>query len=392
MMGFDEALQVVLGLGEPLALERVRLDDACQRVLAVPVAARNASPPVNVSAMDGYAVRDADLRAGEVTLKLAGDSRAGQAPPGPLAQGTCLRVFTGAPTPSGASRVVIQEDVQRAGEFVTFSGVGRGRTHIRSAGSDFRAGAILLEAGTVLDAPRMVALAAADVGEVMVWARPRVRLMATGDEIREPGGLGEGIPDSVSFGVAALVRQWGGVVVGRSRHADDLAALEQAASRALDEADIVVVSGGASVGEHDLARAMFAPLGLHLDVDKVAIKPGKPVWVGRCQGKLIVGLPGNPTSAMVTARLLLAPLIAKMAGPCATQASHWKWELLAGDLPCCGERETFVRAARSPQGIVPVGNQDAAAQAALARCDALIRQVPGERAKIAGEPVLVMAF
>lgn len=392
MMGFDEALQVVLELGAPLDAEWVRLDDVFQRVLAGPVAARDASPPVNVSAMDGYAVRDADLRAGEVALKLAGDSRAGQAPPGPLAHGSCLRVFTGAPTPSGASRVVIQEDVQRAGDLVTFRGVGRGRTHIRPAGSDFRAGDILLEAGAVLDAPRMVALAAADVGEVMVRTRPRVWLLATGDEIREPGGQGPGIPDSVSFGAAALVRQWGGVVVGRSQHPDDLPALQRAAASALAEADIVVVSGGASVGEHDLARAMFAPMGLCLDVDKVAIKPGKPVWVGRCQGKLVVGLPGNPTSAMVTARLLLAPLVARMSGRCATQASHWKWELLAGDLPSCGERETFVRAARSAQGIVPVSDQDSAAQAALARCDALIRQMPGERAKIAGEPVLVMTF
>ncbi|HEY9235088.1 MAG TPA: molybdopterin-binding protein, partial [Phenylobacterium sp.] len=161
---------------------------------------------------------------------------------------------------------------------------------------------------------------------------------------------------------------------------------------ALDDADVVVVTGGASVGERDLARAMFAPSGLSLLVDKVAMKPGKPVWIGRCGDRIVVGLPGNPTSAMVTARLLLAPLVAGMAGRDAQGANQWRTEPLAADLPCCGDRETFVRAARLEKGINPLVDQDAAAQAPLAHCDVLLRRLPGAAAKAAGEPVLALTF
>ena len=392
MMAFDDALEAVLAMARPRGAEHVDLAQAEGRVLARPLVARSASPATDVSAMDGYAALDADLQVPGAALTLAGEARPGSVPSDALAPGLCLRVFTGAPAPLGASRIVLQEEVRREGDVVIFPAACPQRSHVRKAGSDFAAGDVLLEAGAVLDAPRMVALAAADLAEVEVYRRPRIRLIATGDEIRAPGSGGGGIPDSLSFGVAALVRQWGGEVVGRARHVDDLGDLERAAAEALADADIVVVSGGASVGDHDLARAMFAAHGLELVVDKVAIKPGKPVWFGRCQGKLIAGLPGNPTSAMVTARLLLAPLVAVVAGRGGAAASRWDWERLAADLPSCGERETYVRVARAEGGVAPLANQDSASQAMLGRSDGLVRRRPGEPVLRAGEFVRMLAF
>lgn len=392
MMSFDEALGAVLGLASTVGAETVTLYEAHGRVLAEPVVARHAAPAVAVSAMDGYAVREADLSAGETPLKIVGESFPGREFEGDLPHGCCVRIFTGAPTPQGADRVIMQEEVRRAGSTIFVHGPPTGRRHVRAAGSDFAAGAVLIEVGAVLSPLCMVALAGADVSQVSVLRQPRLRLIATGDEIREPGGATAGVPDSVSFGVAALARQWGAVVVSQDRCGDDIAALEQAAIHALHDADIVVVTGGASVGEHDFARAMFASSGLVLSVDKVAMKPGKPFWIGRARDSIVVGLPGNPTSALVAARLLLAPLIAQMSGRGADSACDWRQELLASDLDAAGDRETFVRAARSEDGVSPIGNQDAAAQAALARCDILIRSGPGDRLKTAGQSVRVLEF
>jgi molybdopterin molybdotransferase len=392
MMSFDEALNAVLALARPLGAETITLYEAHGRVLAAPVIAGRAAPAADLSAMDGYAVRESDLVAPEVRLRVIGEAVPGRDFAGDLPQGCCVRIFTGAALPSGADRVIIQEEVRRVGADIMVSGAARGRRHIRKAGSDFPAGAVLVEAGLPLTATRMVALAAADISEVLVVRRPRISLIATGDELREPGVVGDGVPDSVSFGVAALAQDWGGVIIGRTRCPDVLATLEQAAACALAEADIVVVSGGASVGDHDFARKMFATSGLVLSVDKVAMKPGKPVWIGQAANRIVVGLPGNPTSALVTARLLLAPLVAQMAGRGAEAACRWTMVDLTSDLAEAGERETFVRAVRGPDGVTPIIDQDAAAQAALAQCDALVHRRPGQSAATAGQPVPVLQF
>jgi len=392
MMSFDEALRAVTGLASTVGAETVTLYEAHGRVLAEPVVARFAAPAVAVSAMDGYAVREEDLSAGETPLRIVGESFPGKGFEGDLPQGCSVRIFTGAPTPQGADRVIVQEEVRRSGSTIFVHGPPTGRRHVRAAGSDFAAGAVLIEVGAVLSPLCMVVLAGADVSQVSVVRQPRLRLIATGDEIREPGVGAGGVPDSVSLGVAALARQWGAVVVSQDRCHDDIAALEQIASQALNGADIVVVTGGASVGEHDFARAMFASSGLSLSVDKVAMKPAKPFWIGQARGAVVVGLPGNPTSALVAARLLLAPLIAEMSGRGAGSACEWRCELLASDLDRGGDRETFVRAARSVAGVSPIDNQDAAAQAALARCDVLIRRDPDDPPKAAGQPVRILEF
>ena len=218
-------------------------------------------------------------------------------------------------------------------------------------------------------------------------------VLGTGDELAPPGQarlrLGA-IPESVSFGVAALVELWGGRSLGSRRLADDLAAMERAAGEALEGADLIVVTGGASVGERDHARAMFAPHGLDLIFSKVAIKPGKPVWLGRAGSTLVLGLPGNPTSAMVTARLLLAPLVAGLAGRAG--ALEWHRLPLGAPLPACDDRETFHRARLLAEGAAPIANQDSNAQKALAEADLLLRSRPHDPPRPAGHEIEALDF
>lgn len=390
MITFDEATALVAGLALPLGTESASLADARGRVLAADVLAGRASPSSCVSAMDGYAVREADLASLPVSLPVVGESFAGARFEGELPVGGCLRIFTGAPLPQGADRVIIQEEVQRTGDQALFGHPLGSRRHLRIAGSDFKAGDLLVPAGHRLNAQRLIAAAAANLGTLDVFRRPGVAILATGDELAAPGSPDprpDAIPESVSFGVAALVEDWGGIVVSRRRCGDELANLRAAAAAAVTEADVVVVTGGASVGERDFAREMFAPLGLELLFSKVAIKPGKPVWMGRAGGAIVVGLPGNPTSAVVTARLLLAPLLAGLSGRNPGEALVWRRMPLAGSMAHEGDRETFHRAWMDGQGVVPADDQDSSAQRALAASTLLVRRRPSERPAAVGEMV-----
>ncbi|MBW8755855.1 MAG: molybdopterin molybdenumtransferase MoeA, partial [Sphingomonadales bacterium] len=267
--------------------------------------------------------------------------------------------------------------------------------HIRARGSDFSAAEELLSSGRLLDPRAIVAAAAADVAEVQVFRRPRLHILSTGDELAEPGtaaALEDAIPESVSFGVAALAEQWGAECVGRTRLRDDLEAMRQAAAAAIESVNVVVVTGGASVGEKDFAKAMFEPLGLELIFSKVAIKPGKPVWLGRTLGKLVIGLPGNPTSALVTARLVLAPLLAGLTGRPVEHALAWRKLPLATPLSACGSRETFHRARMIGRGAEVLSFQDSSAQKALAQADLLVRQPAYSPAIEAGAEVDTLDF
>lgn len=395
MIDFDTALALILNEARPLPCETVALDAAAERVLAADLRARGDAPRAAVSAMDGYAVRDADLATFPARLPIATVAFAGRADVPSLAAGTCARVFTGGPVPYGTDRVVVQEIVGRDGDLALFEVPPGPGNHIRAAGSDFRAGDTLLPAGIVLGFRAMVAAAAADVAALSVVRRPRVVILGTGDELADPGQALEtpgSIPESVSFGIAALARQSGGEVLARRRLTDTPELLEAAARRALDEADLVVVTGGASVGEKDYARSMFAPLGLELIFSKVAIKPGKPVWLGRAGGKLVLGLPGNPTSALVTARLFMAPLVAGLSGRNPAALLNWRNMTLIAPLKPCGERETFERGRRVDGGVAGLAVQDSATQMALATADVLIRRRAGAAALNAGDSVLVLDF
>ena len=394
MIGFDEALDRLASVARPAGQERVPLAEAHGRVLAAPVIARLDAPSSDTSAMDGYAVREADF-AVPARLRVIGESFAGHGFDGAVSAGECVRIFTGAPMPPGADRVIMQEVVRRDGDLALFDHALGGGRHVRPKASDFRRGDELLPAGRRLDPRAMVAAAGADVAEVEVHARPTVIVLGTGDELAEPGRAAERpgtIPESVSFGVAGMAREFGAEVVDRMRLPDEPEVLESAAAAALDRADLVVVTGGAAVGAKDYARSMFAASGLEPVFSKVAIKPGKPVWLGRAQGRLVLGLPGNPTSAMVTARLFLAPLLAGLAGEPPAAVLRWRPAPLAHDLPPCGDRETFHRGLWRDNRIEAISNQDSSAQQALAAAEVLIRRRAGAPAASVGDIIEILAF
>lgn len=396
MIGFDEACERVAALTFPVASEKVALGDAYGRRLAAAVTAAAPAPAVAVSAMDGYAVRDADLGTGGARLRVAGESFAGAAaPPGRLEPGCCVRIFTGAAVPKGADRVVIQEQVRREDDEAVFEAPAGGHRHIRAAGSDFVAGEVMLGRGRRLTPQALVAAAAADRGYVDVYRRPQVAILSTGDELADPGFAVRrpgAIPDSVSLGVAGLVRAWGGDVRERRCLGDTLPVLVQAADEALQAAQVVVVTGGASVGERDFAKAMFRPFGLSLTIDKVAMKPGKPIWVGTARERIVIGLPGNPSAAMVTARLFLAPILAACEGRAPAEAWRWRSAVLAEALDAGGDRESFDRGLVGADGVIPIGNRESGAQKALAHADVLIRRPPNAPALAAGERIDTLDF
>ena len=394
MIGFDEAIARIARDVQPLPGESVELEAAVGRVLAAPLHARAAAPRRAVAAMDGYAVVDAATRPG-MALRIVGESRAGAGCDRPVAPGEAVRIFTGAPMPGGADRCIMQEYAAREGDSVTFTdGYGPG-WHVRAAGSDFAAGALLLDAGSLLTPRAMVVAAAADAARVPVIQRPRIAIIGTGDELAPPGRAlerADAIPESVSFGAMAMARAHGARIVSRQTGADDLPTLEALADEALDAADVVIVTGGASVGERDFAKPMFAAHGLDLSFAKVAIKPGKPVWLGRARGRWVLGLPGNPTSAMVTARLFLAPLLARLQGRAVDGVLRWRPLPLTAPLAATGPRESFLRARWDEAGLMPLDNQDSGGQAALATADCLIRCPPGQAALAAGTTVSALLF
>ena len=379
LINFDQALVIIADTAAPLAAERIALADAGRRVLAEPVRASFDSPRNAVSTMDGYAVSNSDAHAG-ASLTLIGVSAAGARFAGSVAPGEAVRIFTGATLPDGADRVVIQEVVTAVDDIIVIGEAGTDR-FVRAAASDFAAGEVVVAAGSRLTPGALLAAAAAAGTDLLaVTRRPRVMTIATGDELCAAGQtLGpDQIPDSIGPGLGAMIATLGGLWVGHALLADDLPALEAAAQQAVAIADLVVVIGGASVGARDHAKAMFAPLGMDLLFSKVAIKPGKPVWLGRVGATLVMGLPGNPGSALVTARLLLAPLMSGLLGQATPPPLQWIDLPLAAPIPATGMRETFLRAALVEGKLLPVANQDSGAQRALGEASWLIRCAAGQ--------------
>lgn len=392
MTTFDDALADLLALAQPLGVEATAVAGALDRTLAEDAVARLDAPRDDLSAMDGYAVRDADLAVLPARLPVALRGFPGDLAP-PLPPGSCARVFTGSALPSGATRVVMQEDVARDGDVATFARPPGARPHVRPRGLDFREGDVLAPRGTRLGARALVALAGGDLATVAVHRRPRIALITTGDEL-VPAGTARsrpgGVPDSVSLGLTAWFRIWGGDVVDIRRIGDDLPKMVAHAGAALAMADVIVVTGGASVGERDFAKAMFEPHGLSLVFNKVAMKPGKPVWLGRVGERLVLGLPGNPVSAMVTARLFAAPLIAGLGG---RPTQHdWRPLPLVAAIEANGDREHFALARAVDGGVALLAEQDSSMQRALIHADLLVRRAPRAPALAAGMPVDTLVF
>lgn len=394
MVGFDEAQKIISEVARQLPGETIPLSAAAGRVLATTLVAKTDAPRKPVSAMDGYAVMDHLVSEG-CRLRIVGESRAGQAFTSDVKPGSAVRIFTGAPIPPGTDRVIMQENVERHGDDIIIARPYGPGWHVRGAGSDFHAGQILLPAGIRLSARAMVAAAAADQARLHVVQKARVAIIATGDELVPPGEASprpDAIPESVSHGIAAMVTAAGGDICFQSRGVDDLAALEPIARAALDCADLVIVTGGASVGDRDFAKPMFRPFGLELHFEKVAMKPGKPVWLGMAGGKPVLGLPGNPTSAMVTGRLFLVPLLARLMGQNDPQPLQWRKLPLAGPLGKAGDREIFARARWDDDGLVPLDNQNSGSQLALRDADWLVRLAAGAPPPRVGMPVNALSF
>jgi molybdopterin molybdotransferase len=392
MLSVAEALERIIGDVAPLGPETVPLEAARGRVLAAALAAKRTQPPVAVSAMDGYAVRAADAVAGAVLTQI-GAAPAGHAFAGSLGPGETVRIFTGAPVPDGADAVLMQEYAEATddGRVRVQETVAAGR-HIRRAGVDFVAGAPALAAGTRLDW-RLLALAAAlDHAEVPVTRRPRVAILATGDELVPPGtaNAGDAIVASNSFGVGALAADLGAEILdlGIAPDRREIIAARIADARAA-EVDVLVTLGGASVGAHDLIRPVLAEAGMALDFWRIAMRPGKPLLFGRLGQLRILGLPGNPVSSMVGAKLFLEPLLRRLAGE--TDVTPIRLPVVLGAaLPGNDERADYMRVRLTRDGArlvaLPVDNQDSSLLTRLATADALLVRPPHAAAAGIGDP------
>lgn len=390
MIPVSEALDRLFALVTPLDTQEVALTAATGRVLRTPAIATRDQPPFAASAMDGYAIRDADCAPG-ARLTVIGEAAAGHGYAGRVGPGEAVRIFTGAPVPAGADRVVIQEDTTRDGDEVALSpGISENR-NIRAAGVDFRA-------GDALSAPRLlrpadIALAASmNADRLTVSRRPEVAIIATGDELVAPGGAprADQIIASNAYGLHGIVAQAGGAPRLLPIAGDSMAALAQAFELARG-ADIVVTIGGASVGDHDLVGEAASEAGMERAFWKVAIRPGKPLMAGRFGDALLLGLPGNPVSSMVCAHVFLVPLIRALSGlPLAPAPRHRA--RLAAPLAANGPREHYLRAATGPDGVTAFSKQDSSLLSVLSDADCLIVQPPHDPARDAGDVVEVIAL
>lgn len=376
LISFDDACRLIAIEAKALSTEHVSLDHADGRILATPAIAQRTSPAMLVSAMDGYAVRDSDISGSSALLPVAGRSFAGVPFGEKLPSGACVRIFTGAAAPAGTDRVIVQEEAREENGMVLFHGSLSARRHLRLPGSDFAKGDVIVPASSLLTPQRLIGAAAANLATLEVFRQPRVAILSCGDELAEPGHekeMPDKIPESISYGVAALIHRWGGIVTTRLRRRDNLSELQMAAIEVAAGADVVVVIGGASIGEKDFAKSAFLPLELELIFSKVAIKPGKPVWFGRAKGALVIGLPGNPTSALIAGRLFLAPLLAGLSGRPPACALDWQMMRTSAPLAGCTDREVFVCATTVARNAFPLRVQDSAGQKGLADTTHLIR-------------------
>jgi molybdopterin molybdotransferase len=390
MLGVEEARARLLAETVPLAPETVPLIEARGRWLAEAVAARITQPPFAASAMDGYAIRWSD-RAGPWTL--IGEAAAGRGFAGSVAPGQTVRIFTGAPMPKGTDTVVVQEDVAAKGAAVRLTGDGPPRrgAHVRAAAQDFKAGALLAEAGSRVTPARIGLFAAAGHGTVAVRRRPSVALLATGDELVPPGALParDQIVSANGVMLTSLLEGVGAQVDDLGIVADRQEAIETALRRGA-EADLLVTIGGASVGDHDLVQPALRAMGAAIDFWKVAMRPGKPMLAGRLGTTRVIGLPGNPVSAFVTATLFVVPLLRQLAGAALVEPEvhHGR---LATALPANGDRRDHIRAVARPLAdgwlLDPAPVQDSAMLQILAASNALIVRPRGAPAAAVGDPV-----
>lgn len=388
----EAARAKMLAAVRPLTPEPVDITAALGRTLAETLQAARSQPPFRSSAMDGYGVRAADLAQGPFTV--LGEAQAGKAYPGTVGALGAVRIFTGAPVPEGVDVVVPQERARREGDRVWLETPARPRANIRAAGIDFKAGEELVQRGTRLTARHVALIAAAGIGSVSVMRRPRVAVLATGNELAAPGApvAAYQVFDSVSFALGAMIEEWGGKPKRGAVRPDETGAIAAATEQALEDADLVVIIGGASVGDYDLVKPALARLGLSIAVPRIAIRPGKPTWFGTLRGKPVLGLAGNPAAAMVCARLFLRPLLQALLAREPDEAAATA--LLDGELAESGANECYWRAlvwtdSDARMRVRPFTDQDTSLVSVFAAANALIRRPAGARAAVSGEAVEV---
>ncbi|MCX7889872.1 MAG: molybdopterin molybdotransferase MoeA [Rhodobacteraceae bacterium] len=389
MISVEAALAAVLDLAGQPGTETVPLRQAAGRVLAAPVTAGRDQPPFAAAAMDGYAIAAADHRPGAV-LDVTGVAAAGRGGDARVAPGSAVRVFTGAPVPPGADRVVLQEDVTRDGDRITLGARLEEASHVRPAGADFRAGDSLAPPRRLT--PRDLALIAAmGAAQVTVARRPVVAFLPTGDELVMPGETPgpDQIVSSNPFALAAMAEAEGAEARLLPIARDTADSLRFALGLAAG-ADLVVTIGGASVGEHDLVAAVAGGMGLDLAFHRIAMRPGKPLMAGRMAGSAMLGLPGNPVSAIVCGHLFMLPLIRAMQGLPKAPAPRIR-AALAAPVPANGPRTHFMRARLEPgdglPAIRPFALQDSALLGILSQADALLVRPANDPARPAGHVV-----
>jgi molybdopterin molybdotransferase len=397
MISVEEALTRIVGAMNLLPSEVISLGDCDGRVLAEDVEARLTQPPFDISAMDGYAVHGADVGAALTTLTQIGEVAAGGAFETDIPRGSCVRIFTGGRVPDSVDTVIMQENVEAKDDQITILKAATPRQNVRDAGTDFRAGEVTLHTGKRLNARDISLLAAMNVPSVAVARKPKVAILATGDELVRPGDpLGPNqIVGSNSYGLAAFVRKWGGEPVDIGIAKDTEEDLLRIAG-GTKGCDFLVTLGGASVGDHDLIQKVLAKDGLEVEFWKIAMKPGKPLIFGSYGAMPMIGLPGNPVSALVCAFLYLKPALLAMQGlKGAKTVNVLQSAILAQDLKANGPRQDHMRARIEPNSdgeavAHPFSQQDSSQLLNFANADCLIVRPPNAVAASKGERVQII--
>ncbi len=393
LMPVADALAAILAGAEPLAEEMAALELAYHRILARDVMALRTQPPQAMSAMDGYAVRAADAAEVNARLKVIGEVAAGRPFDRPIGKGEAARIFTGGVIPEGADAVVIQEDTVADGGSITIKEAATAGRNIRPAGIDFRQGDVLLQEGSRLTDRDLSLAASMNYPELPVRRRPKVALLATGDELVMPGSVpGPGqIVFSNGYALHALMRSEGAETVDLGVAADTMAATTAGIRRARESgADVLVTTGGASVGDHDLVKKALDAEGVAIAFWKIAMRPGKPMMHGRLGSMRVIGVPGNPVSSYVCTLLFVVPLLRALLGNKVTH--HRRHSALLGqDLEANDVREDYLRATleeRADGSLIatPVTRQDSSLLAYLSRANALVVRPPFAPAAKAGSP------
>ncbi len=396
MISLEQALEQIFSAAKTLGTETISISGAANRVLAQPIKAMLNQPPFDVSAMDGYGVRANDIKP-DVSLKEIGISQAGAGFAGEIKQGECIRIFTGAPTPKGVDAIVMQEDVKTNGKNIIFSKSIKTGQHLRKKGQDFSKGQILLDIGTILNPASISLCAASNNDKVEVFIKPSIAILATGDELVEPGTIPspEQIISSNPYGISALLQPFCANVINHPIAPDDEQELKARLKEILDsDANIIITSGGASVGQYDYVQPVIKSLGVKMDFWKIAIRPGKPLMFGTYGKKLVFGLPGNPVSSIVTAIITVLPAIRTILGMKNTAGEQMILPLSSG-LGANGNRRHFIRAiivtdATGATKVEPIGETDSANLTSFSTSNALIIHYENAPALKTGDHVKII--